>query len=75
MAIKLTEVENHVDLLKTLARAHETYWSTERAWKLKKRSRTAEIDWPATFSNSITQKFNQVWKNKDQPINKTWKPQ
>lgn len=48
----------------SLEKSFKDYWSTEVAWKKRKRSHTKELDWKATFRNSLDQKFNHVYKTK-----------
>lgn len=48
-----------IDILLSIEKAIENYWSTEKAWTKKKRSKTEEIDWRATFKNAID--MNKVY--------------
>lgn len=50
-----------VDIKKTIEKSCINFWSTEAGWKHKKRTKTKEIDWRATFANSISQKANKVY--------------
>lgn len=54
----------NLDIPLSLEKAFNDYWSTEVAWKRRKRSQTKELDWKATFRNSLDQKFNHVYKQK-----------
>jgi hypothetical protein len=42
----------------------------EAGWKNKKKSGTLNIDWIATFKNSISQPMNKVYKNSTAILNK-----
>ena len=55
----------NIDLKLTLEKAHTNYWSTEAGWKNKKKSRSDTLDWKATFTNSLSQKINFVYKSKE----------
>lgn len=55
----------NIDILLTLEKAYKDYWSTEVAWKKRKRSKTEKLDWKATFRNSLDQRFNHVYKQKN----------
>ena len=54
----------NLDVPLSLEKSFKDYWSTEAAWKKRKRSQTKELDWKATFRNSLDQKFNHVYKQK-----------
>lgn len=54
----------NLDICLSMEKAYKDYWSTEVAWKKRKRSKTKELDWKATFRNSLDQKFNHVYQNK-----------
>lgn len=51
----------------SLKKAWGDYWTTEAGWINKKAKRTKEIDWKATANNALTQKLNQVWRDRNQP--------
>lgn len=53
-----------LDVIRTLDKAFEEYWSTEAAWKHKKRSRATEINWKATLTNAIALQSNKVYKSR-----------
>jgi hypothetical protein len=53
-----------LDVIKTLDKAFEEYWSTEAAWKHKKRSRATDINWKATLTNAIALQSNKVYKSR-----------
>lgn len=55
----------NMNILKTIERAHLNFWSKESGWKNKKKSRSKEIDWPATYSNAIGMKSNQVFDERN----------
>lgn len=46
--------------LRTLRRAINTYWLTERGWKKKKSARSKKIDWYLTCQNIVQQEWNLV---------------
>lgn len=54
----------NVDILLSLQKAYEDYWSTEAGWKKKKASKTKEIDWKSTFRKALDQPQNRVYKQK-----------
>ena len=54
----------NVDILLSLQKAYEDYWSTEAGWKKKKASKTKEIDWKSTFRKALDQPQNKVYKQK-----------
>jgi hypothetical protein len=53
----------HLNLKKTLEKAH-IYWTSEAAWKHRKKSKTKDLDWNTTYKNAITQKMNQVFDDR-----------
>jgi hypothetical protein len=58
----------NLNILKTLERAHLNFWSTMAGWKNKKKSKTIESDWLATYANAIGQKMNQVFDDRKKTI-------
>jgi hypothetical protein len=46
--------------LRTLRKAINTYWLTERGWKKKKSARSKKIDWYLTCQNIVQQEWNLV---------------
>lgn len=56
------EYHPNVDILKSIEKVCVEYWSKEKGWKKKKASKTEEIDWPATFVNSLNFKENRVYE-------------
>lgn len=55
-----------LDILMTLKKAHNDFWSTPAGWKNKKQSRSKSIDWTATYNNALSMRSNQVWLPRDQ---------
>jgi hypothetical protein len=53
-----------LDIYLTLIKAYTDYWNKEEGWKNKKSTKTKDINWEATFNNSLSSKLNQVWKTK-----------
>lgn len=53
----------NIDILLTLEKSYTNFWATEAGWKNKKKARTVNIDWRATFINSLAQKMNHVYSN------------
>lgn len=49
------------NILLSLEKSHNDFWSKEAGWKNKKTAKTKNIDWKATYNNSL--KFNLVWDN------------
>jgi len=56
----------NLDIRKTLEKSYTDYWVKEVGWKNKKAKKTIDIDWKSTFNNALTQKMNQVYKQKDE---------
>jgi len=54
----------NLDIKLSAEKAHKDYWSTEAAWSHKKKQRSKNCDWRRTYNNALTQRCNQVWKNK-----------
>lgn len=52
-----------VDVPLTLEKACVEFWATEAGWKHKKKEKSQTIDWRATLTNSINQKFNKVYED------------
>ena len=50
-----------VDVILSIEKSIDGYWIKEGGWKNKKKSQTVNIDWPATFANSISQPMNKVF--------------
>lgn len=53
-----------LDIKMTLEKACIDFWATKAGWKNKKDSKTKEINWLSTFNKSLSNKMNQVWKEK-----------
>lgn len=51
-----------VDVLLSIEKGYKNFWGTVAGWKHKKKSRSSEIDWKSTITNSIG--INKVWKQK-----------
>lgn len=51
-----------MDILTTLEKACKQYWSTEKAWKKRKRSKSVTLDWKSTLTSSLDASFNKVYK-------------
>lgn len=63
--MQLRERDNPgVDIKKTLIKACTEFWVTEAGWKHKKKSKSKELDWSATFINTINLKSNRIYKQK-----------
>ncbi len=58
---KLQYFNPNVNIQKTIDKAYETYWSTEDAWKYKKKQKVESINWEKTITNAISQSFNKVY--------------
>jgi hypothetical protein len=54
-----------VNINLTIEKGFTNYWSTEDGWKNKKKSRSKEIDWNRTITNSIN-KINKVYYTKQE---------
>lgn len=55
----------NLDIRLSLEKAFSDFWGTEAGWKNKKRSRSETLNWTSTFNNALSQKMNQVYKNKN----------
>lgn len=51
-----------VDILLTLEKACKEFWATPAGWEHKKKSRTKDIDWKATFNMAISMKNNKIYE-------------
>lgn len=51
-----------VDILLTMEKACKEFWATPAGWEHKKKSRTKDIDWKATFVMAISMKNNKVYE-------------
>lgn len=56
------EYHPNVDIYKSIEKVCVEYWSLEKGWKKKKASKSEQIDWPATFMNSLNFKENRVYE-------------
>ncbi|GEM_PF-709888 len=56
----------HVNIQLSIEKAYKDFWSTERGWQNKKKSKTVNIDWKATFRNSLNERYNHVYLNKNE---------
>lgn len=63
---KLQYFHPNVNIQKTIDKAYETYWSTEDAWKYKKKQKVETINWDKTITNAISQSFNKVYYTKQE---------
>jgi hypothetical protein len=48
----------------SLEKACNEFWATPAGWKHKKKSKSDGLNWRATFTKSLDQKFNHVWLQK-----------
>lgn len=56
----------NLDIKLTIEKAYKDFWSKESGWKNKKSSKkTINIDWKSTYNNAISQKVNQVYKQRE----------
>lgn len=51
----------NIDIRLTLQKSATDYWGTDRGWQNKKKSRILKIDWKATFTNALGNKWNHVY--------------
>jgi len=56
----------NLDIKKTLEKGYKDFWSKEAGWKNKKSSKTVNIDWESTLINVLSNKVNQVYKQKNE---------
>lgn len=67
-----------LDIKKSIQKAHSDFWGTVAGWKHKKKTKSKEIDWCATYQNALTLRSNQVWIPREQDQkpnqNKIWTP-
>lgn len=62
----------NIDIQLSFEKVYKDYWHTQEGWKKKKNSKSNELDWKATFKNSLNQKFNQVYlQRKEHEIPRT----
>ena len=54
-----------LDIVLSLKKAFEDYWSQEAGWKRKKISKTKHIDWVSTFKKALDQPQNKVYKQRN----------
>ncbi|MBN1980530.1 MAG: hypothetical protein JW795_03300, partial [Chitinivibrionales bacterium] len=45
----------------SLEKAHKDFWGEKSGWKNIRARRGCEVDWKATWTNSLTIRCNQVW--------------
>jgi hypothetical protein len=57
-----------IDIALSLQKSVENYWGTPVGWKNKKKTKTENPDWSATFKNALSQKQNQVYRKKQSDI-------
>lgn len=62
---KMERYHPGIDVKLSLEKACVEYWSLEAGWKKKKASKSIDLDWPATFTNALNLKSNQVYKEKE----------
>jgi hypothetical protein len=48
----------------SLEKSCKEFWATPAGWKHKKKSKSDGLNWRATFTKSLDQKFNHVWLQK-----------
>ena len=53
----------NINIPLSLEKSYVNFWATEAGWKNKVKSRTVNIDWRATFVNSLDNKINHVYNN------------
>ncbi len=58
------EFHRNINVIMTLKKAHIDFWSKPAGWNNIKKRRCENVDWKSTWSNALTFKCNQVWKNK-----------
>lgn len=56
-----------IDIALSIEKSVADFWGTDAGWKRKKASRTAIIDWPATFRNALNLRSNQVAAHSPRP--------
>jgi len=62
------EFHNGLDIKKSIYKACKDFWAKEVGWKNKKANKCINIDWEATFNKALSNKMNQVWKQKEDRI-------
>lgn len=62
----------NIDIPLSMEKSLKDFWGTEAGWKNKKQSKTKIIDWKSTFKKALDQKFNQVYKQRNE---KDWRNQ
>jgi DNA-binding transcriptional regulator YhcF (GntR family) len=50
----------------TIEKSCVEFWATKKGWDHKKKSKSLELDWRSTFTNSLSQTQNKVYANNKQ---------
>lgn len=61
----------NLDIKLTIEKAFKNFWATEAGWQHKKKSKSINLDWKSTFTNSLNQRYNQVYKTKEESDGKS----
>jgi hypothetical protein len=71
--LKQEKYNQNLNIELTLEKAISNYWSTEEAWRKKKKSKIKTINWRNTLTNALSQPLNKVYKpfnNKEENVYK-----
>ena len=55
-----------VNVKLTMEKSYNNFWGAEAGWKHKKKSKSTELDWKSTITNSISQPQNRVYFTKEE---------
>jgi len=63
---QLEHFHPNVNIIKSIDKSYEEYWSTEDAWIYKKKQKIDTINWEKTITNALNQSFNKVYYTKQE---------
>lgn len=63
---KLEHFHPNVNVIKSIDKSYEEYWSKEEAWEYKKKQKIININWEKTITNALNQSFNKVYYTKQE---------
>jgi len=56
----------NVNIEKSIEKMYEDYWSLEKAWLAKKKTKTVTLDWTSTINNALNNSFNRIYYSKQE---------
>jgi len=63
---QLKHFHPNVNVIKSIDKAYEEYWSKEDSWEHKKKQKAKVINWERTITNALNQNFNKVYYTKQE---------